>query len=52
MCLLYPDCSAIDETCTNCVSGQFSCLLDDPEPKGKPENSYRKGRLSTVDLLI
>ena len=38
MCLLYPDCSAVDETCVECVSGQFSCLLEDPEPKGIPIN--------------
>ncbi len=28
-CVLYLDCPSIDETCTRCVSGEHSCVMDD-----------------------
>ena len=35
VCLLYTDCPSIDETCTECLSGEFSCVPVDDVPKGK-----------------
>jgi hypothetical protein len=34
MCLLYTDCLTVDETCDECVSGEFSCVPDFDVPKG------------------
>jgi hypothetical protein len=34
MCLLYTDCLTVDETCDECVSGEFSCVPDFDIPKG------------------
>ncbi len=34
MCFLFTDCSTIDETCTECISGEFSCVLKEDVPKG------------------
>jgi hypothetical protein len=34
-CFLFSDCPTIDETCTECLSGEFSCASEDDVPKGK-----------------
>jgi hypothetical protein len=34
MCLLYTDCLTVDETCDECVSGEFSCVPDFDVPTG------------------
>jgi hypothetical protein len=35
MCIQYTTCEAIDETCTECISGEFSCVAEGSVPKGK-----------------
>jgi hypothetical protein len=34
MCIQYTSCATIDETCTECISGEFSCVAESTVPKG------------------
>ncbi len=40
-CFLLTDCSSIDETCTECLSGEFSCVPEDDIPQGKIFIKYK-----------
>ena len=35
MCIQYTNCATIDETCTECISGEFSCVAEGSVPQGK-----------------
>ena len=33
-CLVMADCKTLDETCQDCVSGEFNCEIEDDDGKG------------------